>query len=93
MKNEARPPFFDGMPCENHRQVEDALAVINAHLGKLEKSFMEATEEKTRVEGQASACKERLGLAERCDTDVCVLRRPNHNAKPIPEPTLTLPYP
>eukprot|EP00752_Nemacystus_decipiens_P011484 g10196.t1 len=46
-------------------KVEDALAVINAHLGKLEKSFMEATEEKTRVEGQASACKERLGLAER----------------------------
>lgn len=39
--------------------------MINAHLGKLEKSFMEATEEKTRVEGQASACKERLGLAER----------------------------
>lgn len=46
-------------------QVENALAVINAHLGKLEKSFMEATEEKTRVEGQARACQERLGLAER----------------------------
>lgn len=42
------------------------MAVINAHLGELEKSFMEATEEKTRVEGQARACKERLGLAERC---------------------------
>lgn len=26
---------------------------------------MEATEEKTRVEGQARACEERLGLAER----------------------------
>lgn len=46
-------------------QVEEALAVINAQLGKLEKSFMEATEEKTRVEGQARACQERLGLAER----------------------------
>lgn len=47
-------------------QVEEALAVINEHLGKLEKSFMAATEEKTRVEGQARACQERLGLAERC---------------------------
>ncbi|CAM9099296.1 unnamed protein product [Ectocarpus fasciculatus] len=46
-------------------KVEDALAVINAHLGKLEKSFIEATEEKSRVEGQARACQERLGLAER----------------------------
>ncbi len=46
-------------------QVEEALAVINGHLGKLEKSFMEATEEKSRVEGQANACQERLGLAER----------------------------
>eukprot|EP00904_Undaria_pinnatifida_P003150 jgi/Undpi1/12836/HiC_scaffold_7.g02503.m1 len=46
-------------------KVEDALAVIKAHLGKLEKSFMAATEEKTKVEGQARACQERLGLAER----------------------------
>ena len=46
-------------------QVEDALAVIKAHLGKLEASFIGATEEKTRVEGQARACQERLGLAER----------------------------
>ena len=35
---------------------------------------MEATEEKTRVEGQASACKERLGLAERWDAEECGLR-------------------
>lgn len=50
---------------ETFAKVEDALAVINAHLGTLEQSFMEATDEKTRVEGQARACQERLGLAER----------------------------
>lgn len=59
-------------------QVEDALAVIKAHLGKLEKSFMAATEEKTRVEGQARACQERLGLAERYVLTTHTTRRNPH---------------
>lgn len=41
------------------------MAVIRNHLKDLEHSFMEATEEKTRVEEQARVCQERLGLAER----------------------------
>lgn len=46
-------------------QVEDALAVIKAHVEKLETSVVEATEEKTMARGKDRACQGRLGLTDR----------------------------
>lgn len=45
--------------------VEEALAVIEQKLNKLQSSFMAATEEKAKVEKEAKDCMDRLNLAER----------------------------
>jgi dynein heavy chain, axonemal len=43
----------------------DAVAAVEAKLQALQDRFMEATEEKAKVEAEAAACLARLGLAER----------------------------
>ena len=48
--------------------VEDALAVIEGRLSKLQSAFLTATQEKAAVEMEAKRCSDRLYLAERLTT-------------------------
>jgi len=47
------------------KAAQDAVAEVEAKLAQLQDRFMEATEEKAKVEAEAERCLNRLGLAER----------------------------
>lgn len=49
----------------NLAKVEAVVRQVNERLAALQKRFLEATNEKAKVEAEAAACQERLSLAER----------------------------